>query len=151
MKADTERLVRSLNDHGVKFVIIGAAALPVHGYGRVTLDIDFFIEPTEENARRTLAALTAYGYDVSDLNLKELLTLKILFRGYATEADVHPMVEGVTFDDVWSRRVSDHVGTTPACFASLDDLIRMKEAAGRPKDLEDLKYLRRIRDTRKKS
>lgn len=41
------------------------------------------------------------------------------------------------------------MGATEASFASLDDLIRMKEAAGRPKDLEDLKYLRRIRDARK--
>jgi hypothetical protein len=38
------------------------------------------------------------------------------------------------------------LGSTPASFASLDDLILMKEAAARPKDIEDLKYLRRLRE-----
>jgi hypothetical protein len=41
--------------------------------------------------------------------------------------------------------VQDRIGDTPAFFASLDDLIRMKEAAGRPRDLEDLRVLRRLR------
>jgi hypothetical protein len=43
--------------------------------------------------------------------------------------------------------VVDRLGSTPTSFASLDDLIRMKEAAGRPKDLEDLRVLRRLRDS----
>jgi hypothetical protein len=54
----------------------------------------------------------------------------------------------VGFEEVWSRRVEDRLGRTPAAFASLDDLIRMKEAAGRPKDVEDLRVLRKLRDER---
>ncbi len=58
---DTESLLKSLNAHNVRFVVIGATAFPVHGYARATLDIDIFIEPTEENARRTRAALERFG------------------------------------------------------------------------------------------
>ena len=58
-------------------------------------------------------------------------------------------VRGVSFEDVWARRVQDRFGSTPAAFASLDDLIRMKEAAARQKDIEDLKYLRRLREKRR--
>jgi len=47
-----------------------------------------------------------------------------------------------------ARRVQDRIGETHSSFASLDDLIRMKEAAGRPKDLEDLRVLRRLRRDR---
>lgn len=54
---DTEGLLRSLNAHNVRYVVIGATAFPVHGYARATLDIDIFIEPTPENASRTRAAL----------------------------------------------------------------------------------------------
>jgi len=50
----------------------------------------------------------------------------------------------VTFDEVWRQRVENRIGNTPAHFASLEDLIRMKQAAGRPKDLEDLLYLREL-------
>ncbi len=143
---DTETLLRSLNAHSVRYVVIGATAFPIHGYARATLDIDILIEPTEDNARRTHAALTAMGYDLSDVSVEELRTKKVLIRQYILEVDIHPFARGVSFDEVWARRVEDQLGSTPASFASLDDLIRMKEAAGRAKDLEDLKYLRRLRE-----
>jgi hypothetical protein len=95
---------------------------------------------------RTRRALTDFGYDLTDVTDDDLLTKKVLIRQYLVEADIHPYVRGVLFDEVWSRRVQDRFGQTPAAFASLDDLIRMKEAAGRPKDLEDLRVLRRLRD-----
>jgi predicted nucleotidyltransferase len=142
---DIESLLRSLNDHSVEYVVIGATAFPVHGYARATLDVDIFVRATPENARRTRRALVAFGYDLTDVTDDELLTKKILIRQYLIEADIHPFVRGVTFDEVWSRRVHDRIGQTPTAFASLDDLIRMKEAAGRPKDLEDLRVLRRLR------
>ncbi len=142
---DTESLLRSLNAHEVRYVIIGATAFPVHGYARSTLDIDVFIEPTATNAGRTLAALADVGYDVSDVSMDDLLTKKLLIRQYILETDVHPFVAGVTFEDVWRNRVEDRIGATPASFASLDDLIRMKRAAGRPKDLEDLRVLELIK------
>lgn len=63
---DTENLLKLLNEHRVKYVVIGATAFPVHGYSRATLDIDIFIENTRANIERTLKALNAFGYDVSD-------------------------------------------------------------------------------------
>jgi hypothetical protein len=143
---DIEGLLRSLNDHNVEYVVIGATAFPVHGYARATLDVDVFIRPSPENATRLRAALTAFGYDLSSVSDSDLLSKKVLIRQYLVETDVHPFVAGCTFDEVWTRRVQDRLGNTPACFASLDDLIRMKEAAGRPKDIEDLRILRRLRD-----
>jgi predicted nucleotidyltransferase len=145
---DIESLLRSLNAHEVEYVLIGATAFPVHGYARATLDVDVFIRATPENARRTHEALSAFGYDLSSVTDEELLTRKLLIRQYLVEADIHPFVRGVTFDEVWARRVHDRIGETPAAFACLDDLIRMKEAAGRPKDLEDLRVLRRLRGDR---
>jgi len=142
---DIESLLRSLNDHSVEYVLIGATAFPVHGYARATLDVDIFIRATPENAQRTRRALAAFGYDLTEVTDDDLLTKKVLIRQYLVEADIHPYVRGVTFDEVWSRRVHDRLGQTPTAFASLDDLIRMKEAAGRPKDLEDLRVLRRLR------
>src|SRR5438105_1716852 len=138
---DKESLLRSLNAHSVEYVIIGAAAFPQHGYARATLDRDIFIRPVPENARKTLTALRSLGYDVTDLTEEDLLTRKILIRQYVVELDVHPFVAGADFDGVWSRRVPGHFGREPVFFASLDDLIAMKEAAGRPKDIEDLRAL----------
>lgn len=146
---DIESLLRSLNAHRVRYVVIGAAAFPVHGYARATLDVDILIDADEENARRTWEALRDFGYDVADLPIESLRTKKVLIRQYLVETDVHPFVAGVTFEEVWAHRVEGQIGETTAWFASLDDLIKMKEAAGRPKDREDLRVLRRLRARQK--
>jgi hypothetical protein len=129
----------------VDFVVIGATAFPVHGYSRATLDIDIFIRATPANAERTWSALKAFGYDLSDVKIEDLLKKKLLIRQYAVETDIHPFVKGVTFSGVWRNKVRARFGKTYAYFASLKDLIRMKRAAGRPQDSQDLKYLRKLK------
>jgi predicted nucleotidyltransferase len=145
LSLDTENLLKLLNAHNVEFVIIGATAFPVHGYARATLDIDLFIRAEPENARRTLKALKEFGYDVSDLSEDDLLSKKVLIRQYLVETDIHPFVQGVTFDQVWKNRVPCTYGNEKVYYASLDDLITMKKAAGRPKDMEDLNALLRLK------
>jgi predicted nucleotidyltransferase len=142
---DTEGLLRSLKEHKVDFIIIGATAFPVHGYARATLDIDIFIRATEINAKRCWLALKAFGYDVSDIKLKDLIKKKLLIRQYVVETDIHPFVKGVSFEEVWNNKVGAKFGNTFVYFASLNDLIKMKRAAKRPKDLEDLRYLKRLK------
>ena len=142
---DIEGLLKSFNTHKVRYVIIGATAFFPHGYARATFDIDVFIQPCAANAQRAWNALRDFGYDVSDVTVTGLLTKKLLIRQYAVDTDIHPFVAGVTFERVWQHRVRAKFGHTIAAFASLNDLIRMKRAAGRPKDREDLKYLQRLR------
>jgi len=142
---NTENLLRLLKENKVRFVIIGATAFPVHGYSRATLDIDLFIEPNKANARRTRESLKSFGYDVSDVTVEDLLTKKVLIRQYLVETDIHPFVKGVNFDRVWKNKVKAKFGNVFVWFASLDDLIKMKKAAGRPKDNEDIKFLSRLK------
>lgn len=142
---DTESLLRSLNARNVDYVIIGATAFPIHGYARATLDIDLFIRPEFENAERVLRALEDFGYDVLELTQEDLLTKKVLIRQYLVETDIHPFVTGITFDQVWEYRVPGDYGNEKVYYASLDDLIVMKKAAGRGRDLEDLKVLEKLR------
>ena len=145
---DTEDLLRSLNAHNVEFVIIGATAFPIHGYARATLDIDLFIRPEPQNVRRVLDSLSDFGYDITEITLEDLLTQKVLIRQYLVETDIHPFVTGITFNQVWENRISGTFGKEKVYYASLDDLIIMKEAAGRPKDLEDLKALKTLKGKR---
>ena len=73
----------------------------------------------------------------------------MLIRQNLVETDIHPFVKGVSFDSVWTNRVKAKFGDVFAWFASLDDLIKMKKAAGRPKDNEDLKFLRKLKQKKK--
>lgn len=141
----TEGLLKLLKEHKVVFVVIGASAFPVHGYARATLDIDIFIKPDKENAEKTWQALKAFGYDVTDIKTEDLLKKKLLIRQYAVETDIHPFVKGVNFDEIWQNKVRAKYGDTFVYFPSLADIIAMKRAAGRPKDLEDLKYLKKLK------
>lgn len=145
-----ENLIKSLNDNKVKYVIIGATAGIVHGHVRLTKDIDIFVKPTKQNIIKTLQALKSVGYNICDVTLEEAMNKKLLFRQYILETDIHPSVKGLSFEKVWKNRIQCIFKTEPAYFASLDDLIKMKKAAGRPKDKEDLRYLEEIRKQKKK-
>lgn len=142
---DTKTLLRLLKEHKVRFVVIGATSGVAHGFVRLTKDIDILVEPTRENMSRVFDALRAFGYDLSDTNIEEALEKKLLFRGYILRTDIHPSVKGVDFDVIWEHKVEYTFQGEKAYFASLDDLITMKEAAGRPQDIEDLRHLREIK------
>lgn len=81
------RLLSSLNESNVNYVIIGAFAMPIHGYSRETGAINIFIKATRENAGRTKKALEECGYDLMDLTIDEMLEKKILLRQYILGTD----------------------------------------------------------------
>ncbi len=142
-----ERLLSSLNAASVRYLIIGATAFAAHGWVRATADLDLLIAPDKDNVRRLRGVLSDFGYDTSDATDDDFIEYKILLRQYDLPLDLHPFVAGLdSFDEAWSNRKVAELGDVSAPFASLDDLIRMKQAAGRPKDLEDLRHLQRLRD-----
>ncbi|MFW6129250.1 MAG: hypothetical protein ACOC6P_03270 [Candidatus Aminicenantaceae bacterium] len=127
---DTEKLLKSLKENNVDFIVIGASAFPVYGYARATLDIDIFVRLILENIKKITKALEQFGYDIKDLTYDDLLTKKVLIRQYLVEADIHPFVKGVTFEEVWKNKIKAEYGSTEVYFPSLGDMIKMKKAAG---------------------
>lgn len=142
---NTKTLLKSLNENDVKYVVIGAMAGVAHGYVRTTQDIDIFVEPSRENIEKAIKALTRCGYDMADVSVEDAMNYKILLRGYILKTDIHPFVKGVEWKAVWENRVSFMMEGERVNFASLEDLIEMKKAAGRSQDLEDLRHLEEIR------
>ncbi|MBN1939381.1 MAG: hypothetical protein JW843_07335 [Candidatus Aminicenantes bacterium] len=139
-----EQLLQLLNADKAVFIVIGATAFPAYGYARATLDIDLFVKPSRANILRIMRALRRFGYDLADFTPEDFMTHKVLIRQYTLETDIHPFVKGVTFPEVWKSRIPGRIGRASVFFPSLVTMIRMKKAAGRPKDREDLKYLKRI-------
>jgi predicted nucleotidyltransferase len=138
---DTRSLLESLNARECRYLLIGALAFPHYGYARATLDVDIFIDPQRENAARVRLALADFGFDVTEVTVEDLLEFKLLVRDYSLQVDVHPFVTGVEFEPVYASAIETKVQGVPVKIPSLDDVIKMKQAAGRPKDLEDLKFL----------
>jgi hypothetical protein len=133
--------------------VIGGWALPAYGRTRFTKDVDVFFEPTTANAKRLVKALAEVGYDgISDVPLEIVLSKKILMRDYVLQADSHPSVKGASFKEAWKNKVETNIEGQKVFVPSLDNLIEMKEAAGRPVDLLDLEYLYEVRErSREKS
>lgn len=143
---DIQKLLKSLLDHKVKFLVIGAWALPAFGYVRMTEDVDLFIEPTRINAKRTIEALRSIGYlAIDEISLDTLLEKKILLRQYILKTDIHPFVKGVSFKKAWKNRKVSTIKGFQVFVPSLDDLMTMKKKAGREKDLIDLEVLKEIK------
>jgi predicted nucleotidyltransferase len=147
-----EKLLSSLNAADIRYVIIGATAFAAHGWVRATVDLDLFVDTAATNISKVREALIAFGYDLGETTEDDFVRYKILLRQYDLPLDIHPFVAGdLPFSEVWERRIMATIGEVEVPFASLDDIIAMKRAAGRPKDVEDLRHLERIREEHRRS
>lgn len=143
MTEDFAAFLDALNSEGVAYVVIGGIAVLAHIPYRTTRDIDVLIEPTLENGRRARSAVARWGGFEPGFSAEEFIAGEILSFGGLLRVEIHSRVPGVTWEQVWSNRTPGELKGVATHFASVDDLIAMKQAAGRAeKDLPDLRRLR---------
>ena len=132
----------SLHRHEVRYVVIGGIAVVLHGVPRATFDLDILIDANMDNARRLLAALEEAGLGTAVMiTAAELLANEVTIFNDRVRIDVQTKTPGLDFDTAWSRRVVMTVQSQEFYVVALEDLLASKRAAGRPKDLEDLRLL----------
>ena len=148
---DVDRLVATFARHDVDFVVIGGIAVLAHGHPRTTFDVDFVADLGADNMARLASALRELGARVrgvdGDLRDVDPTDPKLLASGanwtLVTDAgwvDFMPAAEGArSYPEIAAASVSVRDGAF--CVAGLDDLIRMKRASGRAKDLDDIAAL----------
>lgn len=150
---DTRTFIELLSRHNVRYLIVGGEAVILHGHARLTGDVDFFYGRARPNAERLFAAVQEFwGGQTPGLKTSEELEHPGLVLQYGippNRIDLINDIDGLGFDEAWPGRVeavllSDH-GEIAVPYLGLDDLIKNKAASGRPKDLDDLSYLRRAR------
>ncbi|MFH1958219.1 MAG: DUF6036 family nucleotidyltransferase [bacterium] len=147
-----EKVLENLNKKGVKYVLIGAATFAHYGYLRYTYDIDILIENTKDNIKKCISALDESGCCLKDTDEEEFARKKILIRNFIISIDIHPSVLGTDFESIWKTREEGKFGKVKVFMPSIEEIIKMKAAAARPKDVEDLKYLKEIKkQTRRKA
>ena len=145
LASDFRDLLRAFCDHDVRFLVVGAYALAVHGRPRATGDLDVWIDPTPENAERTHSALRSFGAPLDDLTIADLTTPGVVFQiGVAPlRIDVMTRISGVEFSIAWERRVQTSFDDVAIPVLSRADLIVNKRATGRLQDLADVENLER--------
>lgn len=110
---------------------------------RFTKDLDLWIDNGPENARLVLRALRSFGAPISGINAADLEKPEMVLQiGVApVRVDIMTSVPGLEFQHSWRNRETILWEGVEAHFASKEDLIRAKRAAGRPSDRRDLKSL----------
>lgn len=145
---DFRELLSLLEKHKVRYLVVGGYAVMKYTEPRFTKDLDIWISTDEENSKAVYAALKEFGAP-----LKGLAPPDFTQEGYFYQMgnppfrlDVMMSIPGVTFETAWANREKVQLEGLVIPFISKADLIKAKEAGGRPQDLIDAKELRKAGD-----
>jgi len=143
---DYKDILLKLSDRKVKFLLVGAYAMAVHGYPRSTMDIDLWVKPDPENANLVLNALDDFGAPLGDLKAEDLQKEEMVFQiGVAPcRIDILTSVDGLKFEEAFSNSKKIDIEGIPVQVLSISDLIKNKRSTGRTKDLADAQDLEKI-------
>jgi hypothetical protein len=147
MDSNFEELLSLFIARGVRFLVVGGYAYSSHGTPRGTKDLDLWVEPTTENAKRTWRALAEFGMALGDIKARDLAKRGpwLQFGRAPKRVDILTAVDGLEFAGAWERRVFRPFGRVSAPVLSIDDLILNKRLVGRPRDRADVAVLERRR------
>ncbi len=133
---------RSLQNHEVRYVVIGGIAAVLYGVPRATFDLDILIDATPENAQRLLNAFLDASLGSAALtDVQHLLDNEITIFKDRVRIDVQTSTPGLDFQEAWDRRVTMTYQEQDFYVVSKADLIAVKRAAGHAVDLEDVRLL----------
>jgi len=140
MNQDFVDLLRAFVAHDVRFLIVGAYALALHGRPRATADLDVWVEASPENAPRVIRALAAFGAPMTGITEGDFSSPGVVVQlGVApARIDILTDLTGLTFEQAWADRVSHLFGEVLVNFIGREAFIRNKRATGRSKDLGDI-------------
>jgi hypothetical protein len=147
---DVERIFAALDEHRVDYVVVGGIAVQVHGHVRMTNDLDLIPSPTPTNLKRLAEALKDLQARVLNPGSEHLridarmLPRATLWQLSTPDGDIdilHDAPGAAPFPQLRQRALTIALGDIEIPIASRDDLIKMKNASGRPTDLADVAAL----------
>lgn len=154
-------LFETLDKRKVEYVLIGALAARLYGFPRLTADADITPSQSSANLERlanalkdldahvyTVAVAEGLVFDCSAPTLSRARTWNLITRAGRVDLCIEP--SGTSgFDDLVREAVEFEAFGVHFLAASLDDIIRMKKAADRPKDREDALILKELKSYQK--
>ena len=155
-----EPIFEALNRSGARYVVVGGVAVVLHGYLRVTGDLDLIVDLSPAGARKAIETLLGIGMrcplpvdplEFADPGIREEWMRQKGMCVFPMVDPANPMRQvdllvdsPIDFEGLWSRAVTIEVGSTPAKVVSIPDLIELKRAAGRMQDAADIEVLEGI-------
>jgi predicted nucleotidyltransferase len=153
---DFETALGALARRGVEFIVVGGAAATIHGSARVTRDLDVVYRRTPENIQRLVDALAPHTPYLRGAppGLPFRWNAATIHRGLnftltTSLGDVDLLGEvtgGGSYDELLPHTFPVEVFGVRCLCLTLDKLIQVKRAAGRPRDLEAVAELEALRE-----
>jgi len=159
-----EQLFKGLHTHQIRYLIVGAVAVNLHGIPRMTADLDIMVDLVEENVHRFIEMIVGLGYRprvpvqpldfLDEAKRREWRETKsmVVFtwlnptRPYE-EIDVF-LDNPINFPLAFSRKTSLPLQDFTVLIASVPDLIALKRLAGREQDQSDILALEQLQNLR---
>ena len=143
VQEDFRDFLALLNAHEVKFMIVGGYALAFHGAPRFIGEIDVFVKPDHEIAKRIIKALADFGFSSLDLTIDDFLDQnKVVQLGVPpVRIDIITSISGVTWEEADASKELGPFGDVSVFFIGKEQFITNKRASGRKKDLADIEAL----------
>ena len=141
---------RSLNAHGVRYIMVGGFATRFHGFNRNTDDLDLWLEDSLQNRKKLRESFIELGYgDFPTLETMEFLPgWTSFYIGNMIELDIMTKMKGLedyTFDQCLSIASVAELEGMIVPFLHINQLIVNKKAVNRPKDQVDVIELEKIK------
>lgn len=149
MEPTFEKLLALLADGNVAFVLVGGVAVTLHGYVRLTEDVDILLELSSENVERLLGTLSTYGEGfagelcVDDFTDEEG-AIRVVEETELSQIDIFTRMSGLHYADLLADAERFNLGGRIIHYASKVALIRLKEGSVREKDQLDVLALKQL-------
>jgi hypothetical protein len=160
-----EPLFDALNRSDVRYVVVGGVATVLHGFARLTADVDLMVDLSPTEARKAIETLVGLGLRprppvdamaFADAVVRESWIRDKGMRVFSLWDPARPMREvdifvehPIEFEALFAHAEIVPLDTTTVRVASIPDLIALKRLASRPQDLADIEALEAILQTRK--
>jgi uncharacterized protein YpmS len=143
LSKDFREFIELLNEHEVRYLVVGGYAVAFHGHPRYTKDLDVWIELSPVNAGNVILALEDFGFGSLGLKTEDFLESdQIIQLGYPpNRIDILTTLKKVKFEDCYKERVEIEIRGLKINFINLENLKQNKRATGRPQDLADAENL----------
>jgi hypothetical protein len=160
-----EPIFVALENGAVRYVVVGGMATVLHGYARLTADVDLIVDQSPEEARKAIRVLQSIGFvprapvnaeDYADERVRRTWFDEKGMRVLSLWDPQNPMREvdlfvdnPIDFELLYERSQIVALTTTSVRIASIEDLIQLKRLANRPEDQRDIEALQAIRRSKR--
>lgn len=156
-----EEIFKEFELKGIRYLVAGGIAVNIFGYVRMTMDLDIMVDLSDKNLSKLVEVMEKFGYtprvpvDPHEIlskekrdewiNKKAAVVFTFVNLGSPFKHIYIFLSNPIDFEEAYFKRELMVIGGVKVIVISIDDLIKMKTISGRPRDIEDIQHLERIK------